>query len=235
MCFGKAFQNNFVTLNFTQIQTLNKIIWMCWFQGEHHHSMPELNQVCIKKWKLLNTDWEINILSYDTIEYYLPEFHKIINNSPKRIIQHKSDLLRLLLLSKYGGVWVDSSVYPMQPLSSFYNRVVNDTGFFTYRFIPRSYKDIGDRETVVWFLCTNSPHHYLIEQWKTQLIKKFQDNCDWKYFTMAEILCSLYDSDKKVNTIINNMVQINQSIPHSASGNWKFRKKSFVYKRPKFN
>ena len=211
---------------------MNKTIWMCWFLGEDHPSMPTLNRECIKRWKQLNTDWQINVLSDETIKNYVPEYFEIINNSPNRMIQHNSDLLRLLLLSKYGGVWVDSSVYPMQPLSFFYNQIVNETDFFTYRFIPRSCQKDGDRETVVWFLCANNPNNYLIEQWKKQLIKKFQANCVWKYFTMAETLCELYDSDKRVNFIINNMVQINQHIPHSALNSWENRIDSYVYKKP---
>ena len=49
---------------------------------------------------------------------------------------------------------------------------------------------------------------------------------------MAETLCELYDSDKRVNFIINNMVQINQNIPHSALNSWENRIDSYVYKKP---
>ncbi len=209
-----------------------KIIWMCWLQGENHSSLPALNRECIKKWRDLNPDWQVNILSQKTIINYVPEYFEIINNSPNRRFQHNADLLRLLLLSKYGGVWVDSSVYPMESLSSFCNKIVNETGFFSYRFIPRSCSKLGDRETVVWFLCASSCNNYLIEQWKRQLIKKFQDNSDWKYFTMAETLCELYDNDNQVKFIIDNMIQISEAIPHSAIHNWENRKDSYMYKRP---
>jgi len=212
---------------------MNKVLWMAWFQGENDPSIPILNKHCIQEWRRLNPDWDINVLTNDNISEHVPEYFEIINNSPNRILQHNADLLRLLLLSKYGGVWVDSSVYPMESLSSFYNKIVNETGFFTYRFIPRSCGEPGDRETVVWFLCASSCNNYLIEQWKRQLIKKFQDNSDWKYYTMAETLCELYDNDNQVKFIIDNMVQIDEKIPHSALQSWKHRRReSYMYKRP---
>ena len=51
---------------------MNKTIWMCWFLGEDHPSMPTLNRECIKRWKQLNTDWQINVLSDETIKDYVP-------------------------------------------------------------------------------------------------------------------------------------------------------------------
>lgn len=214
---------------------MNKTIWMCWFQGEDDLNMPHLNKVCIKKWKELNKDWNVIVLNSQTISDYIPNFQEILNDSPKREHSHCADLLRLLLLSKYGGVWVDCNVYPVSPLSDFYEEVVNTTGFFTYRFFPRYLnKKMGNRETVVWFLCANAPKNYLIEMWKQKLIKKFRDNHVWKYYTMAETLCELYDTDLKIKFIIDNMVQIDEKIPHSAGKTNRKRKwlNSYIYKRP---
>ena len=50
---------------------------------------------------------------------------------------------------------------------------------------------------------------------------------------MAETLCELYDTDEKVNFILNNMVQIDQKVPHSAIKSWRNKKPSYMYKRPK--
>lgn len=201
---------------------------MCWLQGEDHVTLPQLNRKCIKKWQELNTDWQVNFLCNKTISQYVPEYFEIVSHAPNRIVQHRADLLRLLLLSKYGGVWVDASVYPMLPLSKFYHKIVNKTGFFTYRFMPRRPDSKGNRETVVWFLCANSAKNYLIEQWKNEIVRKFKEKRVWKYFTMSDTLCQLYDTDPKVKFIINNMVQINEKIPHAAYGT----NSSYMHKRP---
>ena len=51
-----------------------------------------------------------------------------------------------------------------------------------------------------------------------------------RYFELHETLTDLYDTDDKVKYIIDNMIQIDEKIPHSACG--KNIKKSYLYKRP---
>jgi len=212
---------------------MNKTIWMCWFQGEHDPEMPELNRNCIKRWRELNIDWKVNVLSQRTISNYIPEFLDIVKNSPERTFAAKSDLLRILLLSKFGGVWVDSSVYLMFPLKDFIFDIVNDVGFFAYRFKPRANNQKrGDRETVSWFLCADKPSHPLINAWKESFVEKFKKLETWKYFTFHETLAELYDSNSEVKFTIDNMIQINQIRPHSALKNWEGKKHSYMYKRP---
>lgn len=210
---------------------MNKTIWMCWFQGEDAE-MPRLNRVCIDRWKKLNTDWQVNILSKETISDYVPEYDDIVKNSPYRSLAAKSDLLRILLLSKFGGVWADASLYPMLPLEDFIPDIINDVGFFTYRFMRRSLSKRGNRETVSWFLCVDRANHPLINLWKKAFVDKFQNLKKWKYFAFHEALCELYDNDNQVKFIIDNMIQISEAIPHSAVRDWKKRKNSYVYKRP---
>tara|TARA_B110000495_G_C22964606_1_gene565630 strand:+ start:53 stop:703 length:651 start_codon:yes stop_codon:yes gene_type:complete len=214
---------------------MNKKIWMCWFQGEDDNSLSGLNRKCINRWKELNPTWQVNVLSNKTISDYVPEYFEIIKNSPSRKRPACSDLLRILLLSKYGGVWVDASVYPMQPLSDFYGNIVNNTGFFSYRFVPRgSYNTKqGLCEIVSWFLCVDRPNHYIIEKWKTKFITKFKNSKHWKYFAFHQTLTDLYDEDEQVRYIIENMVQIDEKIPHSALNGWDNKKPSYTYKRPR--
>jgi mannosyltransferase OCH1-like enzyme len=211
---------------------MKKIIWMCWFQGEGA-PMPALNRKCLNLWKDLNSDWEVNVLSTETIPNYVPEFSEIIKDSKPRGTSAQADLLRILLLEKFGGVWVDMSVYPMLPLSDFWDNIMNDTGFFSYRFMPRgSYDDRKMCETVSWFLCFDRPNHYLAKAWKEKYIENFKTLSHWPYFTFHESLTYQYDNDHKIREIINGMVQIDETIPHTAQHGWATKKESYVYKRP---
>lgn len=217
---------------------MKKIIWMCWFQGYEdmlNKSPNSLNSICISRWISLNPDWEVKILSQDTIADYVPEYFKIVDRSPCRSMPARADLLRILLLEKFGGVWVDATVYPMKPLSEFYNEIVNQTGFFTYRYIPRGgYRREKKCETVSWFLCVNKPNFYLITKWKEEFVKRFMTFGRWPYFTFHHSLTFLYDKDFKVKKILDDMVQINEKIPHSAeTKDWANKDESYVYKRPK--
>ena len=57
--------------------------------------------------KKILTNWKINLLNSNNVKDYLD-----INEFPKNYdtfsSAHKSDLIRLKLLKKYGGVWMDA-------------------------------------------------------------------------------------------------------------------------------
>lgn len=218
---------------------MNKTIWICWFQGEDDPLMPEVNQHAVARWRELNPDYQVVFLSEKNIADFAPEYYPIVADSPKRTHAARSDLLRILLLSKFGGTWVDSSVYPMQPLSKFHHEILNHTGFFAYRH----HANPDYLTTSSWFLTTPAPGHYLIEQWKREFIKVFKFNVPWdvrctgassNYFSFHHTLTRLYKTDARVKNIIDSMVQIDQLIPHSACFAWNFRVESHMYKRPVF-
>ena len=50
---------------------------------------------------------------------FFVDIKNIVNNDMwnSMIIQHKSDMIRSLLLVKFGGIWIDASVMCVQPLS----------------------------------------------------------------------------------------------------------------------
>jgi hypothetical protein len=217
---------------------MNKIIWMCWFQGETDKNMPLLNQECIKRWKTLNPDWEVKVLSEDTISDYVPEFFDVKSKNGKLHPPNvRANLLRKMLLSKYGGMWVDASLYPMIPVSEFYDKIVNETQFFSYRFFPRKEDKDGIREIENWFLVAKEPHNYLLDVWLEEY-KKFISSVGPKqsrrpFYRDHMTLCELYDTDEKIKYIVDNMIQISEEIPHSRrKPDDRKVYESFVYKRP---
>jgi hypothetical protein len=212
---------------------MKKIIWMSWLQGLDDSSIPKLNLECIHRWQSLNKDWDFKFITYKNVLDYVPDFFHILDKCPNRIKAHQTDLLRLILLEKFGGIWCDASLYPTEPLSNFIDNIVNHTDFFTYRWMPRSIDPIrGNRDTVVWFLAAGQSNHYLIREWRKIFFEKFSSDKEFKYFTMAESLCELYDSDDKIKHIINNMIQQDAETPHTAQSSWAQRKPSYMYKRP---
>jgi hypothetical protein len=81
-----------------------KIIWSYWVQ----ENPPELVQKCVSSWKKHCPDYEIRFLNRNTLSQWIPEFKLSAmknNDSPAR----ESDFIRVSLLSKYGGFWLDAS------------------------------------------------------------------------------------------------------------------------------
>lgn len=96
-----------------QFKEGEKIIWQYWGQGVHSETLPELVQICFNSVDKFKGDYRVIRLSDDTIPDYvdIPEFVFLKRkNNPQFTITFFSDLLRLILLRAYGGVWLDATV-----------------------------------------------------------------------------------------------------------------------------
>ena len=87
-----------------------KVIWWCWLQGIEN--APEVVIACLKSLKRNLPEYEIKVIDAENWKEYveLPDY--IEKKWEKKQIPPAlfSDLLRLELLIKYGGTWIDSTV-----------------------------------------------------------------------------------------------------------------------------
>lgn len=180
-----------------------KNIWCLWLQGRDDPNMPKLNQICLKAWEELNPSWDFHFLDRSNVISIFPEFDALISRQNKnRSNAAKSDLIRLLLLERFGGVWVDASVYPMLPLDQFLPHLYRKSDFFAYKFPERSIdKKLGNRDYASWFLASKKTNNYIIKEWKNAFLKTFISiERPWKYYTVHETLCNLKDSNPRINS-----------------------------------
>ncbi len=87
-------------------------VWCCWWQGEE--DMPEIVKVCVASIKAaLPSDIKfVLITKYNFQEYLsLPQYILEKLNNGVMSITAFSDILRVNLLSKYGGFWIDATVF----------------------------------------------------------------------------------------------------------------------------
>ena len=114
-------------------------IWLCWFQGEQDSSLSSRDRACIGRWREVAGSHEVIVLDKNRIDQILPEYQDIINACKhERSLQHKADLLRLLLLEKYGGIWSDTSVYPLESADRIIQKTTQTSDIFFYSFSPVS-------------------------------------------------------------------------------------------------
>lgn len=87
------------------INTNSHYIFSFW---EPQNSMPEYIKLCIQTWKkYFPIDYKIVILNYNNLKDYLS--YKLINKilSKKMVLQMQADAIRVAVLLKYGGIWMD--------------------------------------------------------------------------------------------------------------------------------
>lgn len=94
----------------------SSIIWVCWWQGEDQ--MPQMIKQCYYSLcKNSNGHQVVLLTNKNYMEYIsLPEI--VLEKHKKGLIStaHLSDVLRLSLLSKYGGLWIDSTYWVTLPI-----------------------------------------------------------------------------------------------------------------------
>lgn len=102
---------------------LDKNIFICWFQGQEHlntHPKASLFNENLKNWKLLNPEWNIQLVTDNDLKNACKKFSKecldLYNSFD--LIHLKIDLGRYVLLYLYGGMYIDMDMYVLRSLKS---------------------------------------------------------------------------------------------------------------------
>ena len=84
-------------------------IWVFWGQGERN--MPHLVKACYNKLKQNNRDVQFIDMNNVSEFVQLPQTVYDKLHKGELLFAHFSDILRNTLLAKYGGLWIDSTVW----------------------------------------------------------------------------------------------------------------------------
>lgn len=147
------------------MQALPKKIWMYWEQGEEQ--APFLVKKCIASWKIENPDWEVIVLDRVSLENYIDiSVHGDIWSTLP--VEKVSNLIRMILLDQYGGVWADATAFCVKPLTSWLFQT-NHLGFFVFNR-PGKTRLISN-----WFIASE-PNNLLLSSLLNKYIAFFTQN-----------------------------------------------------------
>lgn len=82
-----------------------------------------------KSWRKLNPGWQVILLNQHTVWQHI-SMEDLPAGFDQLSIQHRSDAIRLAVIVKYGGVWLDASTLLLQPLSSLVGDDPNIRSFY---------------------------------------------------------------------------------------------------------
>lgn len=91
-------------------------IWVCWWTGEE--TAPDLVKQCIKSIKKNAQTRPVVIIHKDNWSDYIdiPSYILEKVESQKICLANFSDYLRVSLIEKYGGLWIDATVFCPAPI-----------------------------------------------------------------------------------------------------------------------
>lgn len=92
------------------------IIWVFWWQGENE--MPAVIKECYNSVVRNANGREVRLLTKSNYSRYVQLPEHVERKFQQKIIgfPHYSDMLRLQLLARYGGLWIDAAVFVTKPI-----------------------------------------------------------------------------------------------------------------------
>lgn len=184
-------------------KTIPKKIWIFWAQG--WDSAPPLVKLCRDSWIANNPDWEIVSLSEENISQYI---HLDYSLEGKEVpFAAYADIIRVSLLSKYGGVWADATTLCSTPLSNWLPFLVQ-SGFFAF-----TRKDITITN---WFLASEQ-NNILVKNWEECIGRYWQfAKKPERYFWVQYLFEYLLKHNSKARNVWRKTPKVSADGPYAA-------------------
>ena len=183
-------------------------IWMMWYQGLEE--APPIVLSCFQSVIENRAKHPVYILSKYNLDKYIHLPNYIIKKFNKGIftITHFSDIVRMALLYKYGGYWIDSTYLITKPLAdiktSFYTLKLNYCWTFGHPFIKCAWSVNFMGYSKKSFIATYG-YKALLLYWK-----KYNSQID--YFLIDYLVYIAYNRVQKFNNTIDKLPYVNCSI-----------------------
>lgn len=135
-----------------------KTVWICWFQGEA--SAPPLVKACISSVRRNLSGYDVIVITDENVSQYI-QFPNYIEDKWKQgkiPFAHYSDLLRTELLCKYGGIWIDATVYCTSELPNY----ISSVPLFLYKQMDLIHLDTTPSIASSWLISSVSNNKILL-------------------------------------------------------------------------
>ena len=138
--------------------TVPNVIWSYW----NSEDIPKIVQISQNALRKHNPDYEVILITPKTLSLYVDqsELHPSFSSKSPA---HQSDIIRMVLLCKFGGCWVDASMLWNKSIDDMFKKKqhVEFSGFYISKY--------SDSEKVIenWFIRC-SPNSKFIKLWKKE-------------------------------------------------------------------
>lgn len=193
--------------NATLPTSKSKKVWVCWMQGMEQ--APELVKKCYQSLQKNLIGRDIVLITSENLSQYTEFPEWILEKYRKGLITHThfSDLLRVELLCRHGGTWIDATVFCS-------GQDIPDYMLDSDLFLFQKLKPGADGNAIrisSWFMtaCSNNKVLLAVRELLWQYWKKENSLIDYfllHHFVMMAL--NFYEDDCK------RIVQYSNSIPH---------------------
>ena len=137
----------------------SNIVWFSWLQGLEQ--APPIVKACYRSLKQHLTDREIKLIDEKNWREYVDMSDHVIRRWENKQMPpaHFSDFLRLQLLTRYGGTWIDSTVLCT---GTEHAKKYLDADLFVFQYTPPERFPATFDGISSWFITSYSNHELLL-------------------------------------------------------------------------
>lgn len=126
-------------------RSIPRIIWAFWTGPK----CPDLIQRCFANWREMCPDFDIRILDEQSVLQYVDAIPPQLNGA---IAPKRADWIRVELLARYGGIWVDASTILTRSLDWVIEEQARTNADFVGYYLKRFTRDADYPVVENWFL-----------------------------------------------------------------------------------
>lgn len=196
---------------------VNNNVWICWFQGLQN--APDIVKKCNESVNYYLSDKNIHIITEENMCSYVDFPPYILDKFRKKIIPYAqmSDILRTMLLVKYGGMWLDGTVFLTgkipeyvykKPLFLLHYKFKDDLTIVKNSWFIYAQKDNRILKTVLellllyWKNENVLSEYFLWHNFLKMTLEKYEDDADNIYYVSEEMAHDLgYSLYKKFDSV----------------------------------
>lgn len=177
-----------------------KCIWTAWFQGEEN--APEVIQLTIASIRKNANKHNVVLLTDDNLHTYIDIPDRIQKKYLNGTIGKAAyaDIIRLMILAKYGGIWVDATILMNSP----FDETCYDMPFFSIGVDGKKSQFISSNRWIAGIVGSNgnSKYSYILSKMFNDYWLDHDEYID--YFIIDYMIAILYNNDIGFKIIVDS-------------------------------
>ena len=168
------------SLDYEPSGNIPNIIWSLWWQSE---SAPSIPAMCLERIAKIAKEKGFRFVTLSRENCFefvdLSDVIALYENNDISI-QFLSDLIRIRLLRKYGGFWLDSTIAVADP--EFFDDIISKMSFFSIKlakFKKNTSVTKGYISSYLWASCGNNPFWSYMDDVMTEFILRHKHIIDY--------------------------------------------------------
>ncbi len=185
------------------VSALDQPIFVYWGQG--FDQAPPLVRACVAALSANNPGERVHLLTDADLAYYVdvPEDLAVALAGNKT---HFSDLLRLLLLEKFGGIWVDGTCFVAEPLRPHIDGALAKGSVFAFNYHGPYLSS--------WLLAAR-PGSYVMHLWRAAVFLWWEKRAELiDYFLLHHFFEMLHHLDPRFRAEWDEGLRLSSRPPH---------------------